>query len=61
MTTKTCDWTEDMDGNWETQCGGMFIVEAGSPADNDMKFCCYCGGKLLQCSYQEQYEESNAD
>lgn len=48
-----CKWTEDCDGIWSTECGEMHSLNEGSPADNNMRFCCYCGGKLAQCSYQE--------
>jgi hypothetical protein len=50
---KPCEWTEDADAVWNTGCGNASVLEEGSPADNDYKFCCYCGGAILQCSYQE--------
>jgi len=42
-----CDWRENDDGNWETECGQMFAFETGTPTDNKMKFC-YCCGKPLR-------------
>jgi len=48
---KTCKWTpvESYDGEyyWETECGKSFFVDEGTPADNEMNFCAYCGGKLI--------------
>ena len=42
-----CVWRRDEDGNWNTGCGGMFVIEEGTPADNDMRYCCYCGKTLV--------------
>ena len=41
-----CAWTADDDGNWLTGCGGMFVLETGTPKDNEMAWCCYCGRAL---------------
>jgi hypothetical protein len=41
-----CAWSADDDGNWDTACGQKHILIEGTPADNRMAFCCYCGGKL---------------
>lgn len=40
---RACAWSRDEDGNWETGCGNLFIILEGSPQDNEMKFCPYCG------------------
>jgi len=50
---RVCKWTEDDCGIWDTECNEKHVLIEGSPADNHMRFCCYCGGKLAQCSYQE--------
>jgi hypothetical protein len=31
---------------WSTTCGNDFIINEGTPHENHMKFCCYCGGRL---------------
>lgn len=50
-----CNWSEDIDSVWSTACGKAFVFDhGGGPADNDMIFCCYCGKKLAQCSYQQE-------
>lgn len=41
-----CVWKRDEDGNWHTGCGGMFVLDEGTPGDNSMAFCCYCGKPL---------------
>ena len=40
-TPDRCQWTEDE--AWATSCGGFLQIENGTPADNQMVFCCYCG------------------
>ena len=45
---KTCEWTlSDTDhGVFETGCCTTFQLSEGTPEENNMMFCCYCGGKL---------------
>ncbi len=43
-----CGWQQDDDGNWETGCGELHIINEGIPSENNMHFCCYCGGKLKE-------------
>ena len=50
--TSSCEWTEDFDGNWEVECGGMFSINEGSPSENKMAFCCYCGKLLKEIRYE---------
>ena len=40
-TPDRCQWVEDE--AWATACGGYFQLEAGTPVDNEMVFCPYCG------------------
>ena len=40
-----CLWN-NVDGCWETTCGNAFEINDGTPAENHMKYCCYCGGKV---------------
>lgn len=55
--SKQCLWTEDDNGNYDTGCGHCFTIIDGTPADNGMKFCVYCGGKLIE----EGLAESDPD
>jgi hypothetical protein len=45
-----CGWSRAVadDGTWETGCGRSFNMGDGSPYQNRMRFCCYCGKQLLE-------------
>src|SRR5690606_14840627 len=49
MATETCTWhgNPDDSGFWDTDCHNTFVLDDGTPTDNDMKFCCYCGRPLV--------------
>ena len=49
-----CAWEQDEEGNWETGCGGMWTLMEGTPAENEMKFCPRCGGKLEFTEHKEE-------
>ena len=51
-----CKWTEDDCGVWETDCGHLYEINEGTPKSNEMRFCCYCGGALVQLEYEEEEE-----
>jgi hypothetical protein len=36
------NWGDDLD-LWETDCGEAFQFMDGGPAENRIRFCCYCG------------------
>lgn len=40
-TPDRCQWEED--GTWATSCGSYFDIACGTPSDNGMAFCPYCG------------------
>ena len=48
-----CVWTEDSDGTWNTDCGNSFILNEGKPDDNNMNFCLFCGGVLIQNEFDD--------
>jgi hypothetical protein len=49
-----CTWTQDeWDGHWETSCKHAFCIDEGTPADNEMHFCCYCGKPLVALQFSE--------
>lgn len=54
----TCRWSRADDDTdvWETTCGKAFTIIDGSPADNQMAFCCYCGREL-----ESETGDSDAD
>jgi len=52
--TAHCVWSEDIDGNWETTCKQMFVLDEGTPEDNGFRFCCYCGKALSEKRYANE-------
>jgi hypothetical protein len=47
----TCTWHQDGDsdsGVYATSCRHYFHLDDGTPEDNKMSWCCYCGKKLAQ-------------
>jgi hypothetical protein len=44
----SCRWThDDADhGVWTASCGHAWQILDGTPGENGMRFCCYCGGAL---------------
>ena len=53
-----CLWSradEDTD-TWETACGHAFTLNDGTPTDNQIAFCCYCGREL-----ESETGDSDAD
>lgn len=60
----SCVWCQDGDydsDTWETGCGHCFTINDGTPKDNDMKFCCFCGGKLDQRLQDMPEDEDTPD
>ena len=51
---KDCHWVEDELGNWDTDCGDCHVLIVGKPSENGMKFCCYCGRRLIEVAYVEE-------
>lgn len=45
--TEYCKWVSDFDmdceNSFDTNCGHTFIIINGTPAENNMKYCPYCG------------------
>jgi hypothetical protein len=49
----TCTWTQTGDEYdfWETSCDHAFVINEGTPKENGMRFCCYCGKRLEAVPY----------
>ena len=46
---KTCEWRPGKwRGRWFTGCNQTAEIATGSPTAEGMKFCCYCGGHLIE-------------
>lgn len=56
---KICNWKEDENGNWTTDCGEAFYLDTGSPEDNKFVFCPFCGGELD--THVHMSEQDHAD
>ena len=41
-----CKWKPDKDGIYDTGCGNRYVIMEGTPKDNHMKYCTYCGKQL---------------
>ena len=52
---KRCIWSQDdWDSDaWATSCGHYFTLLEGTPADNDMVYCCHCAKPIEQVLYSE--------
>jgi hypothetical protein len=52
MTNDECEWIQSSNfeygQDYTTDCGQWFSITEGTPEQNNMKFCCYCGKKLVQ-------------
>lgn len=60
---KTCNWSQndfdDVDCSvWHTDCKNSFCLSDGSPLENDMHFCCYCGKALTERHFTPEVEDA---
>ena len=46
---KVCGWSlyDDESGTWESGCGELWSFIDGGPCENRIRYCHYCGGKVL--------------
>jgi len=49
---KPCVWREE-EGYWVTSCCNEFVINEGTPKENKMKYCPFCGGALLEIAVQQ--------
>ena len=57
---ETCTWHQDGDsdsGVYATSCRRFFNLTDGTPEDNKMQWCCYCGKRLVQELITEDGDE----
>jgi len=40
-----CEW-KDVGEYWETGCDGAFCISNGTPKNNEMEYCPYCGKEI---------------
>ncbi len=53
-----CTWSEGENGPWSTSCGQDFELIEGSPSENKMHFCCYCGVVLIEKLFEHDPGEN---
>jgi hypothetical protein len=58
---KTCVWSEDSNGIWDAECGQTFCLHDGTPSENGMRYCCYCGKTLREQRYISREDEEMED
>lgn len=53
-----CVWSQDNEDSdtWGTNCGHYYIINDGTPDENKMKFCCFCGLPIDQEIWVEEEE-----
>lgn len=51
--SKECTWHLDDADMWEASCGYACTINEGTPEQNEMKYCCSCGGKLITPPQEE--------
>ena len=52
--SKKCQWVYEA-GSWATGCGYEYTINDGTPSENNMNFCLYCG-KVLDEKREEGKE-----
>jgi len=54
-----CEWEEDGEESltFETDCGKTFVLNEGVPSEHDMKYCCFCGKKIIETEHIVEDEE----
>ena len=59
----SCTWTFKSlyDDRWETDCGHSFVLNSDTPYANDLKFCGFCGRKLVEAIYTDEEEDDVND
>ena len=53
----SCQWSEDMEGNWDTACGETFSFHDGGPRENRARWCQYCGGELVAVPFPQHTDK----
>ncbi len=57
-----CTWADeggDFAGTYRTTCDNYFSIIDGTPSENGMRFCCYCGRPLIEKPYVENVEDDS--
>ena len=59
-TEPNCAWSQDGEDTdtWASGCGHLFCITADTPAENGMRYCCFCGWKLSQHQWEDEDEHA---
>lgn len=54
-TDTSCEWemTDSDHGTWESDCENTFTLIEGTPTQNNLRFCCYCGRPLKEVPHAD--------
>jgi hypothetical protein len=57
----SCNWQqEDCESDcWSTDCGNLFSINDGTPSDNQMAHCCYCGKKVTETPWAPEDDQDH--
>jgi uncharacterized protein YbaR (Trm112 family) len=58
---KPCEWHEDEESIYQTQCRRWFQFTEGDPQDNDFVYCPFCGQPLVVWKYTNPAEGEEDD
>ena len=53
---EVCHWSQDDSDAWMTECRKAYGINEGTPEENRMKFCPFCGKELVGVPYVEELE-----
>lgn len=51
-----CEWSQDENSVslWYSDCGKrLWLGQTGSPRENEMEFCCFCGETLFEADDED--------
>lgn len=57
---KPCNWWQDGDSEsdtWATDCGHYYTIIEGTPLENGMHHCCFCGQPLIEHPIEENFDD----
>jgi hypothetical protein len=56
-----CNWSQEDDESdcWVTSCGNAFSLNDGTPSENSIKHCCYCGRHLTETRWEPESDEED--
>jgi hypothetical protein len=51
-----CEWAQEDESSdaWDTGCGRTFLINDGTPSENDMCYCCFCGKTLIGVPFEQE-------